>query len=166
MFNNSTKRKIRIIITAISVVISAAICIYGYFHLLFIDEGEIQVHFINVGQGDAALILTNNSSVLIDCGTIDAGGKVAEYVGARTDTIDYMILSHPHEDHIGGARYVFDKVDVKNVIMPDYTADSVCFDKTIDSIEKEKCNAYPANRGDTYNIDGINMEILSPSKDV
>ena len=166
MFDKSTRKKLRIIIAAAGLVISMAVCISGYFYYLFIDEDEIQVHFINAGQGDAALILTKSSSILIDCGTIDAGEKVAAYVGLRTDTVDYMILSHPHEDHIGGARYVFDKVNIRNVIMPDFAADSLCFDKLIDSIEKENCNVYPANRGDVYSIDGVNMEILSPSENM
>ena len=162
----SMKNKKKLILSVISVIIAIALYIFGEFNLLHIADGEAQLHFIDVGQGDAALILTDSASVLIDAGTTDSGGKVAAYVKNYTDSLDYMILSHPHEDHIGGASDVLETVSVKNVIMPNETADSVCFDRTLDAIEKENATVFPADAGDTYDIDGLNMEILSPYADI
>lgn len=159
-FNTVSKKKL--IISIISVIVAIALYIFGELYYLHIRDGEVQLHFIDVGQGDAALILTDSAAVLVDAGTTDSGGKVAAYVKNYTDSLDYMILSHPHEDHIGGAEDVIENVDVKNVIMPNKVEDSICFDRTLDAIEKENATVHPADAGGTYDIDGIRMEILSP----
>ena len=51
----------------------------------------LTAHFIDVGQGDSAFLITNEGTVIIDCGTRDAGYTVASYVKTRTDTVDYLI---------------------------------------------------------------------------
>ncbi len=130
-----------------------------------VAEGNIEVHFIDVGQGDAALILTEHGSVLIDAGPTDSGDKVASYISNRTDSLEYMILSHPHEDHIGGAGAVFNKVTVKNVIMPDKTADTSSFDRVLNGIEKSGANVISAEKGKGFQVGDLRMEFLSPEGD-
>lgn len=125
-------------------------------------KSKIEIHYIDVGQGDAALILTDAGSVLIDAGTTQSGDLVASYTENRTDEIDYMILSHPHEDHIGGAGAVLDRIPVKNVVMPDRTADTVCFDRLLMGIEESKANVIPAEKGKGIALGELRMEFLSP----
>lgn len=127
-----------------------------------VTEGQIEIHFIDVGQGDSALILTDTGSVLIDAGTTESGEKVAAYVKSRTDSIDYMVLSHPHEDHIGGAAAVFETLSVKEVIMPDKTADSAAFDRLLDCIEESGAKVNPADQGSVFTLGELEMRILSP----
>jgi len=153
--------KYRVAFTVIAVIILAVTYFIGE-RMIKIPEGELQVHFIDVGQGDSALLITNEGTVLIDCGTRDAGYTVASYVKDRTDTVDYLILTHPHEDHIGGAVAVFDAVKVKNVIMPDRVADTATFDRLLDSIEKSSADVISAVSGDKYNVGDLSMTILSP----
>lgn len=160
--NNKSTLKKRIIPLLGSVILCVALYILGDSLLDLPTEGEMSVHFIDVGQGDAALILTEECSVLVDTGTTDSGEKVAAYVETRTDEIDYLILSHPHEDHIGGAKDVFDSVEVKNVIMPDKTANSSSFDRLLDSLESSGAVLYSAEAGDVYSIGELTMEIFSP----
>lgn len=157
------RNKKKFIITLISAVCVIVLYIFGYFNYDSVKEGEAQIHFIDVGQGDAALILTRFAAVMIDAGTTDSGDDLAAYVSNYTDTLDYMILSHPHEDHIGGASRVIESVSVKKVIMPDFTADSVSFDRTLDAIERENAEIIPADAGNIYTVGDIRMEILSPS---
>lgn len=155
-------------ITVISAILSVILCVTLYIFEDYIigrpTEGEISVHFIDVGQGDAALILTENGSVLIDAGTTESGERVAAYVKTYTDSLDYMILSHPHEDHIGGARDVFESVTVKNVIMPDLTANSAAFDRLLDSIESSDASVHPAYNGESFSLGELYMNILSPAE--
>lgn len=152
-------KKYAVSVCILAAVILSFIGIYGY---LYIPDGTLEVHYIDVGQGDAALLLTDDGAVLVDSGTGESGEKVAAYVAARTHTVDYMFLSHPHEDHIGGASDVLDTVEVKNVIMPDMTADSVTFDRFLDALERSSASLTRARAGDTYSIDGLEIEILSP----
>lgn len=145
------------------ILFAVALSFVGVYVCLFIPDGTLEVHYIDVGQGDAALLLTDEGAVLVDSGTGESGEKVAAYVAARTNTVDYMFLSHPHEDHIGGASDVIDAVEVKNIIMPDMTADSVTFDRLLDAVENSGASLTRARAGDTYSVDGIEIELLSPS---
>src|SRR5216110_109884 len=82
--------------------------------------GELQVHVLDVGpvEGDSILIISpGGKSVLIDAG--DAGkGKVVIDALKRYNVqqIDYLIATHPHPDHIGGADEVIKATKVLNVI--------------------------------------------------
>ena len=129
------------------------------------SQGSCEVHYINVGQGDSTLILTDKSAVLIDAGTTESGNSVAAYVKNRTKTIDYMILTHPHEDHIGGASYVIENIEVRNIIMPDITADSASFDRLLLAIEKSNSKTIAAEKGMGFTAGGLRIEILSPPAD-
>lgn len=157
----SGKAKKRIIIAAASVLAAAVTYVIGVF-MLHIPRGELQVHFINSGQGDSSLLISEDGAVLIDCSTAVAGDGVAAYVKNRTRTLDYLILTHPHEDHIGGATAVLDAVEVKCVIMPDVAADTATFDRLLDSIEKEGCQVIAAEAGNSYSVGELKMSILSP----
>lgn len=142
---------------------AVVLSLVGAYVCLFVPDGTLEVHYIDVGQGDAALLLTDEGAVLVDSGTGESGEKVAAYVAARTNTIDYMFLSHPHEDHIGGASDVIETVEVKNIIMPDMAADSLTFDRLLDAVENSGASLTRARAGDTYSLDGIEIELLSPS---
>lgn len=142
---------------------AVVLSLVGAYVCLFVPDGTLEVHYIDVGQGDAVLLLTDEGAVLVDSGTGESGEKVAAYVAARTNTIDYMFLSHPHEDHIGGASDVIETVEVKNIIMPDMAADSLTFDRLLDAVENSGASLTRARAGDTYSLDGIEIELLSPS---
>lgn len=142
---------------------AVVLSLVGAYVCLFVPDGTLEVHYIDVGQGDAALLLTDEGAVLVDSGTGESGENVAAYVAARTNTIDYMFLSHPHEDHIGGASDVIETVEVKNIIMPDMAADSLTFDRLLDAVENSGASLTRARAGDTYSLDGIEIELLSPS---
>ncbi len=85
-----------------------------------IDENDLSVNFIDVGQGDSTLIILPDDTVmLIDAGKASAGDKVVSYLQEKDiTTIDYFILTHSDEDHSGGAKKVFDEFDIKTVYRP------------------------------------------------
>lgn len=92
------------------------------------DSGQYyQIVFFDVGQGDAAMIRTPaGRTVMIDCGTdLSADDLVASLYAERIEEIDFLILTHAHEDHIGGAYALITHFDVKKILMGDYALDGV-----------------------------------------
>ena len=82
----------------------------------------LRVHFMEVGQGDAALIDAGEIEVLIDAGTNKAGPRLVEYLTGHVDGIlDYVIATHPDHDHIGGMDDVLAAFQVGEIIDSGYT---------------------------------------------
>lgn len=79
----------------------------------------LYVYALDVGQSDATLITTGNQAMLIDCGSAAACEELA-YALARygITKIDILLLTHPHEDHIGNARYLLQNFAVGQVLLP------------------------------------------------
>lgn len=104
-------------------------------------------------KGTASLIsLPDGSQILIDTGPQSEAGTLTKYLArAGANTIDYLILTHPHEDHIGGAPHVFEACEVERVIMPDAITDTRIFNSTLEAIEQE-APKYFGRTGTTYTV--------------
>ena len=67
-----------------------------------INSNNLLIHYIDVGQGDCILIQLNNKNLLIDSGPKDGKKSLISYLdNLNIKVIDYLIATHPHEDHIG-----------------------------------------------------------------
>ena len=84
------------------------------------DEQIDVVSFLDVGQGDAILIRSNGRYVLIDTGDGISSNIVRSLKLNGVEGIDALILTHWHNDHIGGAIDVLENFSVLNVIMPTF----------------------------------------------
>jgi|LSQX01.3.fsa_nt_gb hypothetical protein len=83
------------------------------------SKKEVAVHFLDVGQGDSILILSDNITILIDGGPRSADQKIVSYLKkAGISSIDLVISTHPHEDHSGGLPSVLQEFPVIEVIDP------------------------------------------------
>ena len=126
-------------------------------------EGQAEFHFIDVGQGDAALIRTADGNVLIDAGTNAAEDDLIAYLKAEGVTkLAYAVFTHPHEDHIGGADAVLEYCQVENVILPEKTATTVVYNRMMDAIEAEGANVIIAVPEATYTVGDLKLTILGP----
>jgi competence protein ComEC len=86
---------------------------------LTLNDSETKVHFINVGQGDSILIQNNNFNILIDSGSNIAKDTLISYLKKnKIKKLNYVIASHPHEDHIGSMDDIVNKFDIDEFIMP------------------------------------------------
>ena len=128
-------------------------------------DGEMQLHVIDVGQGDSTLIMSKDGIVLVDAGPGSAEDSLVEYLkDVGITTIDYAIFTHPDEDHIGGADVVINNFEVKNVIMPNATKTTKTFEKMIEAIEQSNANVIEATSGASYTLGDIAFRILAPNK--
>lgn len=83
-------------------------------------EGSLSLHVIDVGQGDSTLIVGPQKTVLIDAGENDQGETVTQYIkDLGISTLDLVVATHSHSDHMGGLDVVINSFTVKNIAMPD-----------------------------------------------
>ena len=165
-YRTAKEKKIKAILSVIALVIAAGVYLYNWYITNNISaEGNFSYHFIDVGQGDCTLILSEENAILVDSGTGESAYGTVEYIRQYTDTIDYMILTHPHEDHIGGADDILEAFTVNNVIMPDASAETVVFTKLLDALEKEGCPVIKSVPGSVYQCGEMLIEIFAPISD-
>ena len=80
-------------------------------------HGDLTVVFLKAGAADAAVLMTENATVVIDTGESSDGDKVLQLLADYgRDTIDLMVISHYDKDHVGGAAEILENVTVKRVI--------------------------------------------------
>jgi len=104
-------------------------------------EGNVTVHFINVGQGDSILIqYSDGSNVLIDAGGNRGSEFLISYLHeCSVQTIDALFITHPHTDHINYVGAVMEEFDVERVYMTDFSVSTVAYNDLLDAIEEEGC---------------------------
>ncbi|MFA9377757.1 MAG: ComEC/Rec2 family competence protein [Lachnotalea sp.] len=94
------------------------------------ELGELTVTFFDVGKGDCILIEATQGNIMIDTGYEENGEDIVSWLGDNgIDTLDYLILTHPDKDHIGGADIVINNINVINII------DTNCVVDTQDYLE-------------------------------
>ena len=129
---------------------------------------ELRVSFIDVGQGDSEFIeLPNGETMLIDAGTIETGKNVVDYIKSLGYTsINYVVGTHPHEDHIGGLDDVIKTFDIGSIYMPKITADTKTFEDVLDAAESKNLMINTAKSGvSIMNTEDLSIKFLAPTLD-
>ena len=86
----------------------------------YTDESAVYVHFIDVGQGSSTLIQQGTNGILVDAGEKDYGQVVVDYLkDVGITSLEYVVASHPHSDHIGGLDDVLNAFPTDKIIMPE-----------------------------------------------
>ena len=127
---------------------------------------EMQVHFIDVGQGDSTLIICGNDSLLIDGGDNNKGTALQLYLQKQgIQTLTYLIGTHPDSDHIGGLDVIITKFDCGTIILPDVPSDTATYRDVIDAMEYRGCQITLPCVGDTYSLGDAEFTIIAPNSD-
>ena len=129
---------------------------------------ELRVSFIDVGQGDSEFIeLPNGETMLIDAGTNETGKNVVDYIKSLGYTsIDYVVGTHPHEDHIGGLDDVIKTFDIGSIYMPKVTADTKTFEDVLDAAESKNLMINTAKSGvSIMDTEDLSVKFLAPTLD-
>lgn len=125
---------------------------------------ELTVSFIDVGQGDAALVQCDGHNMLIDAGTNASTEILLSYLdGAGVKTIDLVVGTHPHEDHIGGLDKAIERYDVKNVWMPRVQADTRTFEDVLLAIQSKGLKITAPTPGTSFALGGAAITALAPN---
>ena len=100
------------------------------------NPDPMEVHFIDVGQGDATLITCGGHAMLIDAGDDTKGTAIQSYLQKQKITrLDYLILTHPDADHIGGAPVVITKFNIAKVFVSNFEKDNETYRKLIQALD-------------------------------
>ena len=132
------------------------------------DNKTMKVHYIDVGQGDSILIQVNDKNMLIDCGPRDGKDKFFSYLESQKITkLDYVVATHPHEDHIGNMADVIKKYDVNKFYAPKVEHTTKTFEKMVEALVKKNLKITTIKAG-TDSIDlgeNTKVSVVAPNKD-
>lgn len=124
---------------------------------------RLEVHFIDVGQGDCTLLLCGGHAMLIDAGEDSQGTKVQKYLlDQGVERLDYVIGTHPDADHIGGLDVILTKFDCDTIIFPEAESDTMSYKRVMETI---RYKGYPVTRPElfkTYTLGEAAFTILGP----
>jgi competence protein ComEC len=135
---------------------------YGRFE----SDAQMKISFLDVGQGSAAFLRTRTYSMLIDCGTTSQDVDVARIVEAHLkrcgqDKIEYVALTHYHEDHVGGLLPLLKKIQVLNLILPDRDDPTGTKDILLKYAKENHINIWLVNQDEKINFsDGMALQML------
>lgn len=129
------------------------------------ETGVLTVHFIDVGQGDSAFIeLPNGETMLIDAGEAAEGDNVVTYIFSRGyDTVDHIVASHPHDDHIGGMSDVLNNFTVKHFYLTEAVGNSSGYENMLSAIDENGVSVGYVTAGDVIiDEDDLSVEVVAP----
>jgi len=129
---------------------------------------QMHVHFIDVGQADSTFIeLGNGQTMLIDAGRDSGGTTIINYIKAlQYEKIDYVVATHPHDDHIGGMASVLNSFNIGKMYMPKQAHTISAFTDMLDVIENKSIDLYTAKAGTSILSSGpVVIDILAPFSD-
>ncbi len=171
--NRRQKRKVNKLIWTLILLLIAGIGVFFGKDYIFgtsipsVSGGEVQFHFIDVGQGDAALIrIGEDYDVLIDAGPGSSEDELKTYLDKLgVDDLEYVVFTHPDEDHIGGADVILENYRVNHVIRPDREVDTKVYQRTEELIAAEGCTEVDPTPGKVFQVGEVRFTILAPLSD-
>lgn len=130
------------------------------------SQEPLEVHYIDVGQGSATLLKSGRHAMLIDTGDSDQGTKIQLYLTKQgVENLDYLVLTHPDADHIGGAPVIITKFGIGQLFLSNYEKDNKTTQKVRDAMQYKGLTASDYQVGDTYTLGNASFTILAPVKE-
>ncbi len=125
-------------------------------------DSVFEVHFIDVGQADAALIICDGENMLIDGGNTDDSSLIYRYLKDRDITeLDYIVATHAHEDHVGGLSGALNFAKAQVALCPVTEYDSKAFSSFVKTLEKQGLEITIPDAGDFFMLGSAEVDILA-----
>lgn len=127
------------------------------------DGESIEVHVIDVGQGDSILVRTSGGDMLIDAGPGSAEDELKDYLTSlEVKDIEYAVFTHPDADHIGNADMVLTDFTVSNVIMPNKESKSKTYQRMMTALDASGATVITPEPELEFSLGSMTVTILAP----
>lgn len=130
-------------------------------------EGELEVHFIDVGNADCILVRQDDKTMLIDAGERKSKSTLQSYLSTYgVEKFDLVIATHPHADHIGGMAYVLENYPVERFVMSymeeEHTPTTASYENMLEALLEKDIPVEEATPGAVYELGTARLQILAP----
>lgn len=129
--------------------------------------GDLQVHYIDAGQADATLLQHEHEgtpyTILFDAGDWNKTDVVSYLHTQNFSTIDLIIISHPHADHIGQLPQIMEEFDVDEVWFSGNTTSSNTYQQAAEAVLKSDADYYEPSAGESFQVGSLEIDVLHPS---
>lgn len=126
-------------------------------------DTNLDVNFIDVGQGNAVLVKEGDKVLLIDGGGRSSSRKYYSYIDNKNiDKIDYLLVSHYDEDHIAGLISILHNKKVQNVICPNYKKDTKIYKSFEKVLKKSNAQVIHPKVGEKFSLENAKFKVLWP----
>lgn len=130
-----------------------------------ISEG-LNIHTIDVGQGDSTLLECNGNYMLIDAGETDHSKAVVDYLKQyNVEKLSYMVITHPHSDHYGAAEAVLENIETENIILTEAYNTTSSWEGLVDYIDSNNYNVIMPESNQVFNLGECNITTYVPEID-
>ena len=132
-------------------------------------KNQMTIHYIDVGQGDCILIQVNNKNLLIDSGPSSSKKNLLTYLKKlNIKKFDYIIATHPHEDHIGNMDTIIKRYNIGSFYSPKVMTSSSTFENMVSALVDKNLKINILKKG-AKGIDlgkNVKLEVFSPYEDL
>jgi len=124
----------------------------------------LEVYFLDVGQGDSEILRYGNKTMLIDAGTNASTSTLLNDIKDLGITqFDFVVATHPHEDHIGGLDAVINNFSIGKLYMPNVTTTTKTYMDVLTAIKNKGYTITTPVPGSTFNLGDVQCTILAPN---
>jgi len=128
------------------------------------DLNYLEVKFFDLGQADCTLIRNGTQTMLIDAGTNQTSSKLVGILkNLGISSINVLIGTHPHEDHIGGMDAVIKQFKIDSIYMPDVVTTTETFSDVLEAIEAKGLKISHPEAGTAFELGSARFDFLAPN---